>query len=216
MPDTLENPVVGEVVGIDNLYAAQIPTGGDTAAAYTPSTPFILAPVAEIKHDPKGDATLSYYDNGPMFAHPFEGESEETITVSGLSDQMLALLTGKSWDASKGIVYDSGDPIYSPYFAVGYHISIGNGFDKYRWFLKGIFVPSSEDYKTKGEKVDPQSMELAFKPLRTIHQFTYPDPRNASGNITGPLKIVKADTSSPLFTTAANWFNAVQFPAASS
>lgn len=204
------NPTIGEIVGVDSLCIAKIAT--DTVDAYTADAVGSLAPTGEVKHDPKADAAVSYYDNGPLFAYPYEGEAEETVGIPGLSEQKFAELTGKSFDPTTGAVYDSGDPIYSPYYALGYHIPVGNGYDKYRWFLKGLFVPSSEDYKTKGSKVDPQGLSVTYKPLRTIHKWAIPDPRNAAATITTGLKVMKADTSSAAFTSAGSWFSRVQTP----
>lgn len=207
MPDST---VMGEIVSIDNLHIAKVLS--DSADAYTTDPASYFAPIAELKHDPKADATLGYYDGGAMFAYPFEGEAQEDITISGITEQLFAELTGKSYDPTTGIIYDNGDPTYSPYYALGYHIPVGNGYDKYRWFLKGLFVPSSEDYKTKEAKINPQNLQLTFKPLRTIHQWTIPDPRDGSKIITSSLKVMKADTSSPAFTTASSWFSQVQVP----
>lgn len=207
---------IGDLINVDSLYAAVITA--DTSSAYTPGTPFYLAPVGELKHDPKADSVISYYDGAAMFAYAFEGEAEETITIPGLTEQVLAELTGKSFDSSTGVVWDNGDPSLSSFYALGYHwqhgSSAGGVIDKYRWFHKGLFIPSSEDAKTKGSKTDPQQLQLTYKPLRTIHKWSIPDPRDATGTtkITTGLKVARADTSNASFAGAANWFSAVQVP----
>lgn len=202
--------VMGEAINIDNAHIAKVTA--DTADAYATGAAEYFAPIAELKHDAKSDSTLSYYDGGAMFAYPFEGEASEDATVSGLSEQKFAELTGKSFDPSTGAVFDTGDPVFSPFYAFGYRVPIGNGYNKLRWFLKGIFVPGSEDFKTKNSKVDPQNLSVTYKPLRTIHQWTIPDPRDASKQITDHLKVVRADTSYPGFAQEANWFSQVQTP----
>lgn len=199
-----------EVINIDSLYIAKITA--DTQDAYMTSAPEYFAPVAELKHDPKSDVAISYYDGKPMYSYPYEGEAEESVTISGLTEQKLAELTAKSVDTAHGVIFDNGDPVYSPYYALGYHIQVGGGVDKYRWFYKGSFVPSSETYKTKGSKVDPQSMSLTYKPLSTVHQWAIADPRDAGKTITTGLKVARADTTMAAFTSAANWFSQVQLP----
>ncbi|HEX3018548.1 MAG TPA: major tail protein [Caproicibacter sp.] len=205
----LGQTIMPEITGCDNLYVAKIIR--DTADSYVTDVPRYFAPVSELKHDPKAESAVSYYDNSGMFVYPYEGEAADEATISGLSEQDYAEVTGKSYSNTSGIVFDSGDPMYSPYYALGYRIQCGS-VTKYRWLLKGLFVLGSEDIKTKGDKVDPKGVTLTFKPVRTIHQWNVPDPRDATKTINTGLKIVKADTSNPAFAGEDNWFSQVQTP----
>lgn len=198
-----------EITGCDSLYVAKILS--DTAAAYTTDTPRYFAPLSELKHDAKADSAVSYYDNSGMFVYPYEGEAADEATISGLPEQDYAEVTGKTYSAASGIVFDSGDPMYSPYYALGYRVQCGS-VTKFRWLLKGLFVPGSESIKTKGEKVDPQGLTLTFKPVKTIHQWTIAKPGDATKTITTGLKVVRADTSQASFIGGDNWFSQVQTP----
>lgn len=205
----LGQTIMPEITGCDNLYVAKVLT--DTADTFLTDSPKFFAPLSELKHDPKAESVVRYYDNAGMFVYPYEGEAADEATISGLSEQDYAEVTGKSYDSATGMIYDSGDPMYSPYYALGYRIQCG-AVTKFRWLLKGIFVPGSESIKTKGEKVDPQALTLTYKPVKTIHQWTIKDPRDATKTIKSGLKVVRADTSQPNFAGEDSWFSQVQTP----
>lgn len=205
----LGQTIMPEITGCDKLYIAKIIR--DTADSYVTDTPRYFAPVSELKHDPKAESAVSYYDNAGMFIYPYEGEAADEATIPGLSEQDYAEVTGKSYSDTSGLVFDNGDPMYSPYYALGYRIQCGS-VTKYRWLLKGLFVLGSEDIKTKADKVDPKGVTLTFKPVRTIHQWNVPDPRDSTKTIITGLKTVKADTSNSAFAGEDNWFSQVQTP----
>ena len=208
----MSSEVIGELVGCDNLFYASILS--DTLETYRAGKPAYLAPLGEVKHDPKVSSENSPYDNQNLFTYYTEA-GNETLSVSGLSEKKKAELTGKSIDPRTGRIYDSGDLSYVPYYAVGYRISIGNGDYIYRWFLKGTFQLGSEDAKSKGDKVTPKGIDLTFTPVATIHKWDIPDPRNPVKTIKAPQKKVSDDTTNPAFTDADTWFDQVQTPSAS-
>jgi phi13 family phage major tail protein len=214
MADTpVTSPVTGEIVGCDNLYAAKVIA--DTADAYTAETPFYLAPLGEFKHDPKVSADTSYYDNQP-FATYYSEAGETTLTVSGLAEKIKAMLTGKDYDNTKGLVFDSGDLSDVPDYAIGTRISVGTGSTAkyvYFWFLKGTFQLGATDAKSKGEKVDAQGSELTFVPVNTIHKFTVPGKATGS-TVKKSQKRVIGDTADENFTEAMQekWFDQVVTP----
>lgn len=203
--------VVGEIVGCDSLFAARILE--DSESAYRSDTPFSLAPLGEVKHDPKVSSSSSNYDDVVMFNYYSEA-GEDTLTISGASERRKAEITGKSYDPTTGRIYDSGDLSDIPDYAVGYRISLGGGKYLYRWLLKGNFSIGATTAKSKGEKVEAQGTELTFNPLNTIHKWTIPDPKDATKTIQKTQKAVTADTTDPNFTTADSWFDQVQTPTA--
>lgn len=203
---------IGEIISCDSLYIAPVTVDSDTA--YTAGTPVSLAPAGEIKYDPKISAAHSSYDGRVMFNYFSEGVSETTVTVSGLTEKLRAQLTGKSYDASTGVIYDSGDLSYVPDYALGYRVEIGDGIFKYFWLLKGQFQLAAEDAKTRGEKISPVSTQVTFLPVVTNYKWSVPDPRDATGTskILVPQKRIIGDTSDSAFIGAATWFAAVQTP----
>jgi len=210
MPDI--NPVIGEVVSIDNVYIA--PVTKDDITGFTAGTPAYFAPAGEIKYDPKVSTASSAFDGRIMFNYMTEGISETTLTLSGIAENIIAQVTGKSYDPTTGLVYDSGDLSRVPDYALGYRVEIGNGYYKYFWLLKGNFYLSASDAKTKGEKIDPVSQEIVFLPKYTFYQWSVPDPKNSGQSILMSQKRTIGDTSDPMFTAAANWFAAVVTPSA--
>lgn len=208
MPDT--NPIIGEIVSVDSLYIA--PVLQDDANGYVTGTPEYFAPIGENKYDPKVSTASSAFDGRIMFNYLSEGISENTVTVSGLSEKKIAQITGKPYDPATGLVYDSGDLSLAPDYALGYRIEIGNGFYKYFWFLKGNFYLEAIDAKTKGEKIDAVSQGLIFLPKYTLFKWAVPDPKNLANTITVPQKRTIGDTSDPAFTLASTWFDQVVTP----
>lgn len=212
MPDATKQ-IVGEIISCDNLFIAPVSADDDTA--YTAGTPQYLAPAGEIKYDPKVNTASSSYDGRVMFNYFSEGISETTVSISGLSEKVIAQVTGKSYDSTKGVIYDNGDLSRVPQYALGYRVEIGDGTFKYFWLLKGKFYQSSAmDAKTKGEKVEPQATEVTFMPTVTFHEWSIPDPTDSTGTkkITSGLKRVIGDSSDAAFVGAASWFSTVQTP----
>lgn len=209
----MSDVIMGQLTNCDSLYIA--PVEEDTLSAFVAGTPEYLAPLGEIKEDPKASMASSDFDGTTMFHYASEGAAENTLTIPGLTEKRTAELTGKPYDSTKGIVFDTGDLSRGKCYALGYRLECGSDnatYFKYRWFLKGKFILSATSAKTKGEKVDPQSQEVTFYPQKTIHKWSIPDPQNAGQTISDGLKVVKTDTTDPTFTTESSWFSQVQTP----
>lgn len=209
----MDEVIMGQLTNCDKLYCAPVE---DSVSAYIAGAPEYLAPLGEVKEDPKVSVDSQAFDGIPMFHYASEGVSENTLTIPGLTEKKAAELIGKPYDSTKGVVWDNGDLSHMKTYALGYRLECvdrnNNTYYKYRWFLKGIFVLSATTAKTKGEKVDAQSQEVTFYPQKTIHQWNIPDPKNPGQTITDGLKVVKTDTSDPAFTTESSWFSQVQTP----
>lgn len=208
MPDT----IIGELVNCDKLYIAKVTV--DTADAFATEAPSYLAPLGEVKEDPKVSTASSAYDGTVMFNYFSEGVGENSLTIPGLTERKAAELTGKPYDSTRGIVWDNGNLSNAPIYALGYRTEAGSTdetYHKYRWFLKGKFVLSATTAKSKGEKINAQSQEVTFYPVKTIHKWTYTDS-NSGKSITDGIKVSKTDTTDPAFTTEDSWFSQVQTP----
>lgn len=204
---------IGQLVNCDNLHIALVTA--DTDSAYTAGTVEYLAKLGEVKEDAKTANAPSAFDGAIAYNHFYEGAGETTLTIPGLTERKAAELTGKPYDSTKGIVFDTGDPSRAPIYALGYRVQSETDdgpYNKYRWFLKGRFVLSATTAKSAGEKKDPQSQEVTFYPLKTVHKWDLPDPQNAGQTISDGLKRTVTDTSDPAFTTESAWFSQVQTP----
>lgn len=207
------NATIGELVGCDMLYIAQVLE--DSKDRFVTGAPEFLAPLGEVKDDPKAASASSSYDNAVMFTYFTEGIGETTLTIPGLTERRAAALIGKPYDNTRGIVFDNGDLSRAPVYALAYRTVAGSTdstYHKLRWFLKGKFLLSATIAKSAGEKIDAQSQEVTYYPTKTVHQWTLPDPKNAGATITDGLKASKTDTTDPAFTGEASWFSQVQTP----
>jgi phi13 family phage major tail protein len=204
---TTGDNVYGEIIDIKNAYYALLTT--DSAAAYTPGAIAYLAPTGELAYDPKQSVQPSAYDGRVMFVHMVEGDSEVGITISGVSEETAATLTGKPYDETLGITLDTGDTVDAPWCALSFQADFGDASGNYKLFqfLKGKFMLGGYSASSKGVATDPKSRELKFYPVVTQYQWTMPDAT------TKGLKGISGDTVDAAFTeTAATWFASVQTP----
>jgi phi13 family phage major tail protein len=189
------------VLGVDSLYYALVT---DSADAYTPGTPAVLAPLATISVKPKTGTKTQYFDNKAMESLFSEGESEGEIEIQGLPLDVKAVLLGKTMDSANGRMYeDGGTP---PYVALGYRALKTDGSYKYYWYLKCVFSPPDEEANTKTESPDPKTTKMKLTALYTEYEFDVDGANNRS------VKKVEGDSSLTDFS-ATGWFSSVQIPA---
>lgn len=194
----------GELVSLDNLHYAKVLN--DSAGAYQTGSNKYLAPAAEMKKEAKVDTATRYYDGKPMFSSSSEASTDITLTVSGVPSRLAAELTGKPYDAARGLMIDTGDVSNAPDYALSARAELGDGGYRYYQFLKGKFSLGAETAKTKEEKVTASTVELTYTGLVTIHEFTMPDGTKQGA------KGVQADTTDAAFTGDGAWFSQVQTP----
>lgn len=194
----------GELINLDNLHYA--PVLVDTSSSYQAGTNKYLAPAAEMKKEAKVEIAPRYYDGKPMFSSPTEASTDITLTVSGVPSKKAAELTGKPYDAARGIMIDTGDVSNAPYYAMSARAELGDGGYRYYQFLKGKFSLGAETAKTKEDKVSANTVDLNYTGVVTIYEFTMPDSTKKSA------KGVQADTTDAAFVSGDAWFSQVQTP----
>ena len=200
----------GELVNIDELHFSKVIT--DTLAEYSAAVPEILAPAGDISHEAKVNTKIRYYNGKPMFVTVTEGETAVKITVSGVPAKKAAELTGKPYDATRGIVIDTGNASKTPWCTLSGRMEIAD--DEYRYFsyLKGKYSIGTEEASTKTDDIDEKTYTLNYTAMVTEHVFDdIPDP-NGGADYSSSVKAVKADTTDAAFVSAANWFSQVQTP----
>jgi phi13 family phage major tail protein len=198
------NSEYGELINLDNLHYAKVQT--DSADTYQAGQNQYLAPAAEMKKEAKVDTTPRYYDGKAMFSSSSEASTDITLTVSGVPSRLAAELTGKPYDAVRGIMIDTGDVSNAPDCALSARAELGDGGYRYYQFLKGKFSLGAETAKTKEDKVTASTVDLTYTGLVTIHEFTMPDGKKKGA------KGVQADTTDAAFAGANAWFSQVQTP----
>jgi phi13 family phage major tail protein len=192
----------GEFINIDQLHYATVQ---DALAAYTASANKYLAPAGEISHEPSVNMKTRYYDGVAMFTTNTEGETKVTINISGVPTKLAAELTGKYYNAAKGILIDTGEAGDAPWCALSGRMELGDGGYKYFQYLKGKFAVGKTSAKSKSDDIDPQTTELTYTAVTTVHQFLVDNKKKG-------VKGIHADTTDEAFTGAATWFDTVQKP----
>ena len=137
-----------------------------------------------------------------------EAADEITLTVAPPALDILADITGKSFDETTGMMVDSErNP---KYFAIGYRTKGTDGNYRYVWRLKGTFGIPDEQNETENDGTDTTNTELTFTGIATTHKFTKGRFRNGKWE-KGPAKGVIVDERFDKADLSA-FFDTVQTP----
>ena len=190
---------IQEYRGIRGLVCAEVKS--DTTEAFECDVPFAVAGVAELSRTTETTNESHYYDNVPAIVIESTGADEVTITASAIPFDVLAKITGQTYDAEKGLFVEGERQ--SKYFAIGYITEKTDGTEIFVWRLKGKFNIPDSTHATKDDGAEANGQELVFTGINTTHKFT------AIGNKTA--KAVNVDTGvNPVVET--EFFSEVQTP----
>lgn len=196
-----------EFRGCRNLVYAEVVTDdNETPGGYTVGEVKTLAPVAEISKVVETSSEAKYYDNVAAIIIDSEGSDTVTFTIAVPSDEVLADISGRVYDATKKAFIEA--PRVNKYFAVGYVLGeVGEGEqEKYVWRYKGSFNIPDETAATKDNSTTSNNMSLVFTGIYTEHEFT-------NGGGTGKKAPAKAMAMRPSTTvTAEKFFETVTTP----
>ena len=190
---------VQEYRGIRGLVAAEVIT--DTLEKFECDTPFPMVGVAELSRTTETSSETHYYDNVPAIVIDSTGADEVSITGSAIPFDVLAKITGQTYDESKGMFVEGERQ--AKYFAIGYITEKTDGTEVFVWRLKGKFNIPDSTHATKDDGAEANGQELTFTGINTTHKFT------AIGNKTA--KAVNVDTSVNK-VAEADFFGEVQTP----
>lgn len=190
---------IQEYRGVRNLVAAEVTT--DTLETFECGTPFAVAGVAELSRTTESSSESHYYDNAPAVVIDSTGSDEVTITASAIPFDVLAKITGQTYDESKGMFVEGERD--SKYFAIGYITERTDGTEIFVWRLKGKFNIPDSTHATKDDGAEANGQEITFTGINTTHKFT------ALGNKT--CKAVNVDTAVNK-VVEADFFGEVQTP----
>lgn len=191
--------IVQEYRGIRGLVAAEVLK--DTLEAFECGDPFAVAGVAELSRTTETSSETHYYDNVPAIVIDSTGADEVSITGSAIPFNVLANITGQTYDEAKGMFVEGERQ--AKYFAIGYITEKTDGTEVFVWRLKGKFNIPDSTHATKNDGAEANGQELVFTGINTTHKFT------AIGNKTA--KAVNVDTSVNK-VAEADFFSKVQTP----
>ena len=199
---------VFEFRGVDNLYFAKVLQ--DDENGFVCDTPKKLAPVAEVGKTTDSSSEAHYYDNKAMIVINSEGADTITITVAPPELEIMAELTGRSFDPVTGMLVDNVRE--NSYYAIMYRTKGTDGKYRYVSRLKGQFGIPDETSATENDGTDTNNIQLTFTGIYTEYEFT--KGRYNPGTATwskGSAKGVVVDTRYGL-ADVATFFSAVQTP----
>ena len=159
---------VFEFRGVDNLYVARVTK--DDSTGYTCETPVKLAPVAEIGKSTDSSSEAHYYDNKALIVINSEGADTITITVAPPELEMLAKITGRTFDDTTGMMVDNVRE--NSYFAIMYRTKGTDGKYRYVSRLKGQFGIPDETAATENDGTDANNTQITFTGIYTEYEFT--------------------------------------------
>lgn len=197
---------VFEFRGVDNLYIAKVTK--DDATGFTCDTPIHLAPVAEVGKTTDSSSESHYYDNKAMIVVSSESADTITITMAPPELERLALITGKSFDATTGMLVDGERN--NDYFAIMYRTKGTDGKYRYVSRLKGRFSIPEESNQTENDGTDTTNSSIEFTGIYTTHEFNK-GKYNGTAWEKGSAKGIVVDTRYGL-ADVSEFFNAVQTP----
>lgn len=154
------------------VYAEIVTDNNEAEGGYETGVVKSLAPVGEISKTVETSSEAKYYDNIASIVINSEGSDTVTFTIAVPSDEVLADITGRVYDAAKKTYIEA--PRKNKYFAVGYVIGeVGEGEEeRYVWRYKGTFNIPDETSATKDNGTTSNNMSLVFTGIYTEHEFT--------------------------------------------
>lgn len=192
---------ITEYRGIEGLVYAEVLKDNNVAnEGYVTGTVKSLAGVAELSRSTESENEAHYYDNMPAIVVTSTSADEVTITTSAIPLDVLADITGQSFDNETGSFIEG--PRTVKYFALGYKTKKTNGDEVYVWRYKGTFNIPDSTHATENDGTDANGQEVVFTGISTTHVFTKTGKGAKAINV--DLGLDKANVSS--------FFNAVTTP----
>ena len=195
-----------EFRGVDKFYYAELIE--DSENSYRCGTPKHI-PVQQVGKSVDSNSEAHYYDNKAMIV--INSESADTISLVVAPPDLAALseITGKSFDATTGMMVDS--PKQNKYFAIMYRTKGTDGYYRYVSRLKGQFGVPEETVVTEDDGTETNNTTLTFTGIYTEHEFTKGIYRNGEWEPAG-VKGIVVDERYGAAADLANFFDSVQTP----
>ena len=155
--------------GVKNLVAARVVTDDDGEGGYTTGTVYSIGGVSSITRTTENSNEEHFYDDLPAVLISGVGADTVTIDTSALSLEVLAWLTGQTYNALLGAMIE-GKP-RPPYFALGYIIEKDDGSKTYVWHYKGKFSLPDQTNTTKDNTTNANGNQLVYTGIATTNKM---------------------------------------------
>ena len=192
-------PKIFEYRGVRGLVAAEILE--DSKDNYTTGEVFEIAGVSQIEKSTDSQEESHYYDNIAAIVISSTGADTITIDASAIPLDVLAKITGQTYDAAKGMFVEHERK--NKYFAIGYITKTTDNVEIFVVRNKGKFGLPGETNVTEDDGTTANGQQIVFTGVSTTHKFA------AIGNL--PCKSTVVDTSvNPI--DEATFFATIQTP----
>ena len=192
-------PKIFEYRGVRGLVAAEILE--DSKDNYTTGEVFEIAGVSQIEKSTDSQEESHYYDNIAAIVISSTGADTITIGASAIPLDVLAKMTGQTYDAAKGMFVEHERK--NKYFAIGYITKTTDNVEIFVVRNKGKFGLPGETNVTEDDGTTANGQQIVFTGVSTTHKFA------AIGNL--PCKSTVVDTSvNPI--DEATFFATIQTP----
>ena len=189
-----------EYRGARGLVAAEIIK--DTASEYEVGEVFEVAGVSEISKATESASDTHYYDNQAAIIITSTGADTITINTSAIPYDVVAKLTGQTYDSTKGLFIERERDV--KYFALGYITEDTDGNERFIWRQKGSFEVPDETSSTKNAGTDANGQTLTYTGINTKKKYLVDGKQRT-------IKAVNVNTGvNPVDET--NFFSTVQTP----
>lgn len=192
-------PKIYEYRGVEGLVYAEVIKDDKTGITFGEVKD--LAGVAEIGKTTDSASEAHYYDNIPAVIITSTGADTITISASAIPLDVLAEITGQTYDASTDMFIE--EEREQKEFAIGYQTKTTDGQIIYVWRLKGSFNIPDQTNGTENAGTDANGQELVYTGINTIHKFSK----------TGKTaKAVNVNISKDKAAQISTFFDSVQTP----
>lgn len=165
--------------GVEGLVFAEVTK--DDSEKYTTGEVKELAGVAEISRSTESSSEAHYYDNIPAVVITSVGADEVTCSVSAIPLEVLAEITGQTYDETTGAMIEGERE--TKYFALGYRTKKTNGDEVLVWRYKGTFGIPEATHASENDGTDASGQEITYTGISTSHKFSKNGKRAKALNV---------------------------------
>ena len=142
----------------------------DDADEYVTGNVFAIAGLKTVSKATASDSATHFYDNYGAVIVNSEGPDTVTLDVSAIPFDVLAEITGQTYDSTTGAYIEGTRE--TRYHAIGYITGDTNGNTIYVWRYKGMFNIPNETVNTDDDSTNANGQQLIFTGIKTNHKFT--------------------------------------------